>query len=252
LKYPAKPLKLWQSLTGNERQFMSEPVSNVSASELLGGEPTQKKSRPAWPSDVPYKEHFPGAGYARHPIDKAFISLDAAVALGAQRPSASAPAPMPQPAPAPKPTPQPEPQPEPHNEPAPDFSDLPNGDGPGNEQHEETSDPEERMKSHRAMGTMLHNTISGVASGIFGPEWLSDEREESMIVTAWADALEYLEVRVLNPVERLAAAYGTYGFARCMTIIRWFKARKAARGAKRQTVEVHAEVKTEGAPAPDE
>jgi hypothetical protein len=224
---------------------MSESVAHVSASELLGGNPPEKKQRPPWPPGEPLKESYSGSGLYRHPVDKAFIKREDAIALGAPAPTVATP----QPAPAPQPSPAPEPQPEPRPEtaPGPDFSDLPNGDPGGDFAGEQQAQPNlaDAVNSHRALGGIFHGTIETMLTMFFGDAFKTNERERNELVEAWAAAFEWWEIRVLNPAERLAAAYGGYMTARAATLISWFKNRSKKRKERAETVNVESEVNAE-------
>ena len=62
-----------------------------------------------------------------------------------------------------------------------------------------------------------------VLARIFGDEWfpISNE-EESQVVGAIADALDYLAFRALNPIERMWVAIGAYCVPRYVTLLRWW------------------------------
>lgn len=228
-------------------------VEEISASDLVNSPPV-KKPRPPLPPGFKVQPAYPGATYGWHPVDKLLINLEKAKGLETPGneptpPPAPAPEPVPLvteiPTPAPEPTPIPEPEPTPG--PTPDFSDIggpSNGAGiPGAQA--QPQDREQARKSYTAVGSMLHTTISKICASIFGKSFESDEREHSAIVETWVDCLEFWNVRVLNPVERLAMAYGNYFFARSMAVVKWWMDRKKKKD-EANTVNVEAEVTQDG------
>lgn len=217
-------------------------TKEITADSLVTESPSPipvKKQRAPWPQGVPWQPAYPGAPHGRHPIDKGFIKREDAIALGAKddapqaTPATETPAqnaaPQPEPQPAPQPPP-PEPQPQP--EPAPDFSDLNAGpssqaDAPG------AAEAAAAMGSHKTMGTMFHMVIENILVMLFGEGFRTDEDERGLLTDAWVRCLEFWNMKILNPVEQLAAAYGCYLFGRITFIVAWFKSRRAKKKEKR-------------------
>lgn len=239
----------------------------TSAAELLGGTSPTKKQRPLWPSDVPLKPHYPGAGFARHPVDKAFISLADAKALGAkEEASAPAPAPLPEAAKEPEQIPQPKEEvktaPENPQSGAPDFSDLPKSDGtggpqPGNESQPKEPTAEEVKTAYTRMAEMFFAGFVNLLSAIFGDFWLPRNAEEMRMVTgAIVDYFNSIAIAAFTPLENLWMAVGMYCMPRlpktAEKIVSWWKGRKGKRRPapqpentekkSEQPIEVEAEV----------
>jgi hypothetical protein len=223
---------------------MSEAVA-TSATELIGGNPPQKKQRPPWPPGAPLVESFPGSGMYRHPVDKAYIKPADAIALGAPAPTPSAkptpqPAPAPEPAkPEPAPQPAPEPQPTPKPEPAgpaPDFSDLPKGDGPGSpgEQAKEPSESEILMAYER-LAVMFWDSIIRLLAALLGEFLLPKTPDErKMVIDAIVLWLKATAFAAITPIQNLWFAIGFYALPRMpasiQKITHWWKTRKQKRG----------------------
>ena len=233
---------------------MSETVAtSTTASELIGEPAPPKKTRPKLPPGVTVQPVRPGATWGIHPVDGLGIRLTDAKAL--ETPG-EAPAPTPDKPPTPPaPTPPIELSPAPEkpsapqappaspepvplvteekpgpSKPAPDFSDLPKSDGPGpapggNEQP--SGNPADALKSHKALGEIVHRMIEMFCVMIFGTDFQTSDGERNALIQAWADAFDWWQIRVLNPAERLAAAYSAYFFARIGAVIAWFKNRKS-------------------------
>lgn len=252
---------------------MSTDAQTVSASELIGEPAPPKKTRPKLPPGVVVQPVKPGASWGIHPVDGLGIRLTDAKLLETPGETPT-PAPQPTPAPAPEPVPQPAPAPTPQPAPAPaapapeptktpDFSDLPPGNNgpqpaPG-QQQQEFSNPADAMKSHRALGEIVHRMIEMFCVLIFGTDFKTEDKEQNALINAWAEAFDWWQVQVLNPAERLAAAYSAYFFARIGAVVAWFKNRKKKKPAEgktpeAKTVDVESEVipekKPEPAPAP--
>lgn len=237
---------------------MSEAVA-TSASELIGGNATVKKQRAPWPDGVPLVEVYPGSKLYRHPVDKAMIKPADAIALGAKWPMAVSAAPIieikaePTPTPQPEPQPQPTPNPQPEQKPTPDFSDLPPGNGnaaPREQQQEQTGNPADALKSHRALGEIIHRMIEMLCVLVFGTDFQTNDGERNALIQAWADAFEWWQISVFNPAEQLAAAYSAYFFARIGAVMAWFKNRKKKKqppATEQPPITVEAEV-TPGKP----
>lgn len=211
---------------------MSE-AAVVSAPELIGGNPPEKKQRPPWPPGEPLKETFPGSKMYRHPVDKAYIKPADAIALGAPEPTAATPQPAPAPAPEPAPQPQPAPQPEP-SQAAPDFSDLPpsdSGPAPGGDQQEQQPSEADLLSAYQQMGAMFWDSIIRLMAALFGDCWLpktADERK--MVLDALTGWMKSVAFAAFTPLQNLWMAVGLYAMPRVpqtvQKLVAWWKSRK--------------------------
>lgn len=148
---------------------------------------------------------------------------------------------------------EPSPPPPEASGPPPDFSGLPKsesipnesggtgpqpgeqpGSGPGAGQP--APDPAAASGSHRALATMLWRMIVAMLATVFGKEWFPRKKgpgpdeipydEEEMVISAAVDYFQWVGMVLLNPLERLCLAVGTYCMARIFTVMRWWKNRK--------------------------
>jgi hypothetical protein len=220
---------------------METNAPEVSASQILGGSPPPKKSRPPLPPGVTVKPVYPGASYGIHPVDKMGIKLTDAKLLetplaGGSKPPELEPQPPTTPttpAPAPDPTPQPEIKTE--SQPtgaAPDFSDLPNGDGgaaPGTDQEKEPTH-EEVLSAYAQMAGMCFDSVIVLFCILFGDFWqpkTADERK--MVIGAIVAYFDSIVAPVLTPLQNLWMAIGFYCMPRIPQSLKkiwaWWKAR---------------------------
>jgi hypothetical protein len=228
-----------------------ENAPSVSASELIGGNPPQKKSRPPLPPGFTVKPVYAGASYGIHPVDKMGIKLTDAKLLETPLPAGSKP-PKPEPPPTiPLPPLPPDPDenqlrtepcatcgratvgsagetcgeckakstaPNPSG-PAPDFSDLPKSESepaPGGE-HQEQAQPSEAelLTAYEQMGAMFWDSVIRLMAALFGDFWLpktADERK--MVLDALTGWMKSVAFAAFTPIQNLWMAIGLYSMPR--------------------------------------
>lgn len=224
-----------------------ETAVSTTAEELLGGTPPAKKQRPLLPPGVKVKPVYPGATYGIHPVDKMGIKLVDAEKLETPLPAGATPPPPPTPTtttpppPAPEPEkPKPEPEPEMKTGDAPDFSDLPKSDAPGNgatpgtDQQQTEPTPDEMRTAYGHMAGMLWDSIIRLLAALFGDFWLPKTPDErKMVIDSFVTYFDSVAMQALTPLQNLWMAISLYCLPRTpgtiSKIMGWFKNRKRKR-----------------------